>query len=104
MAVVRPRWVDAQTGRTIGEDNRRDTQTGYGYGCSGGTRHDLGEGAENTGSTAGIHAPHACAHNEECFLVERHGVDDFVDVVSIEFRLSGGGESHCNSFYMIVHI
>ena len=86
--------IDAEAGRTVGEDGLRDAEARDGPGGAGGAGHkDL----VGTGEAAHHGAP-AGAHQERGLFLEGHGLHDFVDVVAAQLRLgrSGDGAKGCS--------
>ena len=75
--------VDANAGRTVGQDRARDAQTGDGGGGAGGSRNGLCRTAHH-----GVVAEEVVltAHEQRGFLLEGHGLHHLVDVVGPQLR------------------
>ena len=82
-----PGRIDAQAGRAVRENRRRDAEPLYLAGGPGGTPHEVGDAG---GDSAGGDGP-SPAYAERDLLFESHGLDDFVNVVGGELRLC----AHC---------
>ena len=96
--------VDAEAGRTVGEDGLRDAQARDGPGGAGGAGDQDLVGARE----AADHAAPAGADQQGGLLLQGHRLQDFVDVVLVQFRLrrgrkggEGGGQQKGDSLHRV---
>ena len=108
VGIALTRRTNAHTGRAIGQYGGRDAQTGDGTCSTSCARHHVGVLADDAiGSCITLSV--AISHAERCLLLEGHGLEDFVDVVFLQFQLSHRCARHqqcsgCNHYLFHIFI
>ena len=78
--------TDSHAGRTVGQHRRGDAEPGNGLSGTGSTGHALSMSA-NHAIVVGRRYLAVATHHEHGFLLERHGFEDFVNIVALQLHL-----------------